>query len=377
MGTSTQNAEMRSEQRQEQGPHNFEGFFDDLPTFENKLDSDKSMGSIETSRGAVYREVFEMQDGTRYPAVTGVPNAHDSDTAVVFTTAWMTATRGHNMRTLMRAMKAGYTAIMIGPEEELRNTQKSAARRLIDAPLTSPLKVAWDMNRILDDVLLHLNVRQDEIITLGESRGAMLAHGFNIEEYSGPRRIVYGDLTAPCFARPPKLTELPAVAGQLVPEALTLAKLGIRLAQKPVARHYRGTAPGDIEYYPKELTKIPQLLGGFAGKIALCSMQGRPDTQLHVRIFEGDGWSQSEEWKKLYQPYLGSVTLELCEGYHLDIASGETLDNIELRLKMLAEMRGYDGSYENVDFNAVKTAHLSDEVLDLRAKQTSLSLAAA
>jgi glutamine cyclotransferase len=86
-------------------------------------------------------------------------------------------------------------------------------------------------------------------------------------------------------------------------------------------------------------------------------MSAHPTTKQHIVIFKGDGWSQAEDYQKLYQPYDG-VTLEFSKGYHLDIARKDTLDNQELRLAMIAEMRGYDGSFDAVDFKTVTHAHL-------------------
>ncbi len=340
-----------------------EGFFDAkeaelLPSFDTELIAIHTQKTDTFSRGSVYEEVAEMDDGTLYPVVTGLPNYPRSDTAVVFTTAWLTSSKGHNRHTLFRMMKAGYPTIMIGPESEIPNPSLSFERRMKLALSATQFKIAHDLNRILDEALPSLgHVREKEVIALGESRGAMLASGFFTPQYSGERKIAYGDTVAPCFARAAKKRELGAIALQLAPETLTLVKHGVNLLTRPAGKHYIDTLHKDPEYYAHQPFKIPYLLNGDAGILARAAMSAHPTTKQHIVIFKGDGWSQAEDYQKLYQPYDG-VTLEFSKGYHLDIARKDTLDNQELRLAMIAEMRGYDGSFDAVDFKTVTHAHL-------------------
>lgn len=293
--------------------------------------------------GTVLRETACMDDGTQYPVVTGLPKTSRSDTAVVFTTAWLTSTKGHNMRTLLRILKQGHTALMIGPEGEAANPELSFMHKLNQARTITLGKTACDMNTVVDHKLSQNPVRQDGYIGLGESRGAMIGMGLN--------KLIYADFTAPCFYRPPKIHELPTVAGQLVPEIATLGKLAVNLV-RPSRQHYYATLHTNPEYYVHEILKIKMLLSGQAGKLALSQSD---DIPMHIRLYKNDGWSQIDEWEA-FGKERELTRVETVHGYHLDIARADTLDNITKRLAEITQQRGYDGSYENVDFSQVLTA---------------------
>lgn len=310
---------------------------------------------IETHRaGTLKNELAIMDDGEVYPIVTGIPKEQHSDTAIVFTTAWLTSTRGHNRRTQLRMMQLGYPVILIGPEGEVRSPELSREQRFERAVASNLFNISHDMNRILDKKLAEEGFREEEIITLGESRGAMTGFGFDVPYFSGTRRVAYGDLTAPCFARRPNIRELPGIAAQLVPEILTLGALGVKLFGGRLL-HYHETLHEDPEYYAKEVFKIPDLLSGRAGILAAHT---RADTPLHVRVYTGDGWSQAEEWPKaLSHKEPGNVSFEPAKGYHLDIADPATLANIEARMKALRDSRGFDGSFDKLNFTEIMAAH--------------------
>lgn len=322
-----------------------------LPEFETEVIDVSLRENYQNRRGDISEFLAEMSDGTFYPVVVGTPKKDKtvSDTAVVFTTAWLTSTKGHNRRTLMHMLEAGYPTIMIGPEGEETNHDISLKDRIKLAANTSLYGISHDMNRILDEVMPALDVRQNEIITLGESRGAMEATGLNVPLYSLDRKAVYGDHIAPCFARQPQLKELGGVLAQLGREAPVLGKLALQIPFQPRGRHYVETIHKNPEYYFKELLKIPKLMSGQAGELAKAA---RAETPMHIRMYGNDRWSQVEEWEEIYAGRK-NVELEVCNGFHLNIADGNNLDNIELRLSAIAEARGFDGSFDKVDFSPI------------------------
>lgn len=294
--------------------------------------------TVDYKPGLVQHEAALMDDGTMYPVLTGTPNFQRSDTAVVFTTAWLTSTKGHNMRTMLRIMQLGYPTIMIGPEGEIANRDLPFHKRVASALKTTIPQTAEDVSDIAHTKLQRMNVRDDSVIGIGESRGAMVGFGL--------KGLVYGDFTAPCFKRAPTMNELPSVASQLGKELATLGKLGIQLFG-PALKHYPGTVHTDPEYYLKELFKIRMLMSGQAGKLALAS---NLETPMHIRTFKGDGWSQAAEWKHLFKerPH---VHIETAKGNHLDIANPSTLGGISVRLAKIAEIRGYDGLFSDIDYS--------------------------
>lgn len=319
-----------------------EGFFDSEA---NQVAKIHQQPAEDSRYGLVDRKTYEMDDGTLYPVLAGAPEMARSDTAVVFTTAWLTSTRGHNMRTFLTMMKHGYPVVMIGPEGEEQNHNHTTAQRFKHALSNSLAKVSDDMNQISSHRLASMDAEPDQVIGIGESRGAMTGLGLD--------NLAYGDFTAPCFPRKANLKEIPGVLLQLAPEAKTLASLGAKLLREPHVKHYPATLHRSPEYYAKELLKVPQLWSGQAGELA---ENIDTETPMHVRIFKNDGWSQAEVWQKLFANH-SNVHLELTDGYHLDIANKSTLHNITARLDLLAESRGLDGDFAKVDFQPIITHH--------------------
>jgi len=252
----------------------------------------------------------------------------------------------------------GYPVTMIGPESEITNYSVPILERFKQAATCSLSKIAHDMNRGLDAIMPEVDVRQDALIVIGESRGAIEAPGFNNEQYSPERSAVYCDITAPTFARRPHILEMPGAAMQLGREIPELGSLALKLPLEARGRHYAGTIHKNAEYYAKAPFAIPQLMSGEAGKLAIAA---RPDTPMHVRIFTGDGWSQPDEWRAIYEDKDRDgnepVYIEMAKGPHLSIARRSTLDNIGLRLDALAEARGIDGDFDRVDFKTITALH--------------------
>lgn len=294
-----------------------------------------------------------FDDGSLYPILVATPRHQRSDTAIASTTAWLTSTKGHNRLTLEDTMRLGYKHIMIGPEGEVQNPDLSFIDRLKLAQQTSLPRTAYNMNRILDHTLrFEDHVREDEVIVVGGSRGAMTGFGFGTEQYSRNRRIAYADLTAPCFPKTAQLQELPGVVAQLAPEVLTLGKLGLQLFGSKL-RHYPATFQKDPEYYLHALATIPHLLSGDAGKLAKSIPK---DTPMHIQMFHSDSWCQGESWKDIFEDF-SRVALSYDKGRHLDIANPKIIQAIGTRLGVLSQIRGFDGSFDNVDFTQVQTAH--------------------
>lgn len=343
-----------------------------LPSYDNEVADSRVVPAYDSKYGLVSREIYEMEDGTLYPVVSGLPIEARSDTMIGFTTAWLTSTKGHNMRTLLSMMKHGYPTVMIGPEGEEKNTDHPLGSRFLSAMRGNMYKVSHDMNRILDHKMRSMDVEPRQIIALGESRGAMEGWGFGVQEYAGDRKLVYGDFTAPCFPRKAKLREVPGVLLQLLPEAGTAGRLAIDIVKEPFVKHYPATLHSDPEYYAKEIFKVPMLLSGQAGHLAESLPE---DTPMHVRIFRHDKWSQACEWQRIFKNF-SDVYLEETEGYHLDIASKTTLKNIEARLDVLTESRGFDGDFAKVDFQQIVGlhAHMEQDSGDKSNNETKASV---
>ena len=332
-------------------PQDTGGIF--LPEFDAEVIDIRSTNQLHLQAGEICFQNATFDDGSIYPILVATPKQLRSDAALVSTTAWMTSTKGHNRLTMEETMRLGYKHIMIGPEGEVQNNRLNAVERFKLAQVTGLPRTAYNINRILDHVIRSEDsIRPNEIIALGESRGAMIGFGLGAQQYSGDRRVAYGDLTAPCFPRAAKLHELPGVVAQLAPEAMTLGKLAVRHLG-PKLRHYPATLQKDPEYYLQSLLTIKHLLNGDAGKLAKALPK---DVPLHIRVFNKDSWSQGKTWESVFAGF-HNVAIEYENGCHLDIAHPGTLKNIGKRLTVLASERGFDGNFDSVDFANVLAAH--------------------
>jgi hypothetical protein len=295
-------------------------------------------------RGAITREGIVFTDGTLYPVTSGIPTHLRSDTAVVFKTAWLTTSSGgHNMRIFLKMLDLGYPVIMVGPVGEIPNPELSRKERFVHAKKVSMPQIAHHIDCIAALKLAGHGLRENEIINIGESQGAGV--GF------GVRNKKYGDYVGAPYNREIASHEVFSAVKQLLLEPASLGKIAIQkiLGRDRALFHYLHTFHTRPEQYAIELFKIPMFFSGQAGRLLASMDQNIP---VHYRALNQDGWGQPAEYERaiLSRP---NARFERVDGTHLDLAKSETLGNLAIRLNTLADLRGVDGAFEDVDFESV------------------------
>lgn len=341
--------------------------YDKLPIFKDTIQDfyhDKA-NPAEASHGhQFWRDVVEVgldYDSAReYSVVVATPQYQQVDQPIVFTTALLTGTRGHNFNTAIHLLDLGFPLIMIGPEGEQRS-KKCLAKQISNARNSSLPQTAHNTHEILDAISSNYNTASykmfddKNIIVIGESRGAMIGMGMPAYANEHNRKVIYSDLTAPCFPEPIRygVKSLFDIYKQGRAEVTALKGLSKTLGLKRIA-HYPSTLNFRPSYLMQALGSVPALLNGDSG---LMAKHAPPNTPMHIKVFNNDYWSQPDNWKLIFKDR-PEVSIKQIDGAHLTIAARETLNHIENRLiNLKLELRRTGGDVSKIDFSKV---HLLD-----------------
>ena len=157
----------------------------------------------------------------------------------------------------------------------------------------------------------------------------------------------YSDLLALCYVTSGTWQELPKDALQLILEGVEtgkhIGKLGLKGAigqRATVSAH-----PVDMAH---TALAIPHLRSGDAGKL----LWANSTTPTHITLFSKDGWSRSDELGSMAEDR-PNMHVEILSGRHLALARPEVIKAALGRFSAISEMRGFDGSFEDVDFEQI------------------------
>lgn len=279
-----------------------------------------------------------MDDRTRYDVVVALPHDQRSDTAIASTTAWWTHPElEHYQKTIRGVLRLGYPIVMVGPPKG------------IDTKDVSLSKGAYDMHRILDEELPQMNeVNPDLAIVLGASRAAMIAMGMTKPSYAQGRTTPYMDITAPCIAQKIEAKDWPGLISQVPGEMASTLGIAYEYGKRlQLFSYLQSLFPKDPTHGLNALRILPGLIGGEAGRLADTLS---PETAVHMDQFKKDGWAQVANWVAKFRDR-PNVVITKKPGTHVSgIARTNTRRDINARLERLAEIRGYDGSFAEVDF---------------------------
>ena len=233
-------------------------------------------------------------------------------------------------------MYHGYAKIQMGPPIGLL------------AGGVSLSKAVHDAHRILDTELESMGVNPEQAIVTGDSRGAMTGLGMSVPQYAGNRRIVYADVKAACIPEPLELSDWPGVIAQLKGEGSSLVKIGLEYARRgQIAQYIASLPPRHVSHVPNALRIFPGLIGGEAGRLFDAS---DPNTAVHLTEFASDKWGQVDVWRDKFADRDNAVVVEKY-GNHVDgIAATRTRRDTSARLRAISEIRGFDGSFDTIDF---------------------------
>ncbi len=307
-------------ERLDHDPRYGEGFLIDTGIASVELLSSESRKSH-----SVQLDRYTMEDGHAYEVEFAQPADSRSDTAIASTTPWLVGRKGFNTKINSQFNDMGYPTIFVSP---------------IDSALGANLRdSAHNMNHIIRHRLHESDLRPNEVLGYGSSRAAAIALGL--------KDMAYADVLAPCFPRGTKLEELPGNIIQAGFEAAELGKHIARIGLLGISRQHKtfSSDPADWLHY---LRVIPHLWNGDAGRLAHTSKE----TPTHLTVLDKDGWSQPHIWQQMASDR-PKMSVKIMEGRHLSLTHPKVLEGPFTRFDMLAEMRGFDGSFEDVDFGEV------------------------
>lgn len=294
----------------DQDPHCGEGFL------MNGIVSVERLGDDIQSGHHIRLDRYTMADGYVYERELALATDPRSDTAIGDTTPWLIK-KGFNEKVNRILNDMGYHTAFVRPQGD------ALSATLRDS--------ATNMNSIIEHTLQNSDLRQS-ILGYGSSRAAAIALGLHNMEYA--------DVIAACFARAPKVEELPATIAQAGFEVLELGKHVLRIGPGGVAGHREtfSSSPSDwLEY----IKVIPKLWNGDAGRLSWENQH----TPLHMTLFRNDSWSQPSVWKAMEQTR-PNMTITMMNGRHMRIPDPKVLAGPFHRFDMLAEMRGFDGEFD-------------------------------
>lgn len=305
----------------ESNPQSAEGFLMDSAGIINviTLDEDSYRGG-ETS---LYE--YEMTDGNRYYVRSNRPDSLRSDIGVVSTTPWTTRAGGFNNDNMSSLNELGYQTDFVEPRG------KAIRASLPDSALHLEL-IAADRHSKSE-------LRPDETLYFGASRAAAI--GF------GVKSAVYADLLAPCFPVGCKPNQLPKAVSQLGVEAIELGRHITKLGLGRLAAQHTTFSKHPMDVAHTVLT-IPKLINGDAGRLAWSN----PHRPTHITLLDKDGWSQPSSWDELAAER-PNMHVSRLQGRHMTLARQDIIDAAMDRFDTLAEMRGFDGSIEDIDFEQI------------------------
>jgi hypothetical protein len=304
-----------------QNPRSTEGFLmDGIVSVERLSDDMRSGHQAQLDR-------YAMADGNVYEMEFTRPSDPRSDTAIGDTTPWLVGRRGFSEKVNGQFNDMGYPTILVSPK---------------DGALGANLRHSvHNMNSIVGHVLQNSDLRP-AVLGYGSSRAAAIALGLRDMEYS--------DVIAPCFPDAPKVSELLGTVAQAGFEAIELGRHAVRIGPRGIARHRKtfSTSPSDWRHY---LEVIPHLWSGDTGRLSEESRH----TPTHITLFDKDGWSQPEGWITMAEER-ENMAITMLNGRHMRIPDPRVLAGPFHRFDVLAEMRGFDGGFEDLDFDAIAEA---------------------
>ena len=313
-----------------------------LPEYDTEVETVQNIArdSYSCKDGDVDAKRVQMDDGTQYDLRVATPNELLSDTAITSGTAWFTHPDLELYQKGMRgALKLGYCMLLVGPP---------VGYEVEDVSL---FKATYDFQRILDDQLPKLEkINPDLIVVKGPSRGAAMGFGSSVPQYAGNRKAPYADLTAPCTPRGFTKEEWPEARKHLGTELLSTHVTALDAAKKgDLIRYGKSLIPRSLSLLRNSARMLSTLSRGDAGVLA---DNADPSTATHIHEFTGDMWALKRLYEKKFEDQgRDNVAFTYSDGRHIEgIARPSTRRDTYARFERIRDIRGFDGSFDDVDF---------------------------
>jgi hypothetical protein len=312
-------------------PQETEGFFNEEQTLDTAMEEIvvKELKSDTYRGGTTQLDRLTMGDGSQYERLVTTPTRANltSDTYVSGTTPWWARLDGFITDTTRKLAKRGQASALVAPKG--------------CATSHGLPKALYHMDVINKHTVRGSDMRPDAFVGLGISRAAALVLGL--------RGLQYAESLGPCYPEAMEPKDLPKDALQLGVEAFEIGKHAL-LGHGPVGilRHRR-TFSLHPEHIWRSLLAIPGFINGDAGRLPFIN----PDAHSMVTVKEQDVWSRAKAWDEVAK-HLPNMTVRHYAGKHGSYANPRTLEPALARIEALAEERGFDGDFADVDFDRIK-----------------------
>lgn len=302
---------------------NDEGFLNNNVTYKELIEQSQiteieEIKKPESTRdGEIRRVGFRTEAGYAYSSLIGVPFNPTNEIPVMFTSAWLTSTEGHNEHTARNLMRLGNMVMLVGAEGSWHN----AGHRFTKPNISLSGSAAAMLN--FTDYISHeykYIIDRHKRLLIGESRGAMVGMGaLALDKYFN-QEIKFADLTAPCFPRKFKARDSLLLASQVLQEPVSTFKFINRLTLSKLI-HSPSTLDLNLYSFGHQVAIGPALFSGEAGEMA---SKIDKDKMIHITCFNNDKASMLKHWKRIFKDY-SNVHIVPLEGGHLSLADPETL----------------------------------------------------
>lgn len=255
--------------------------------------------------------------------------------------ALCTGPSGFNAKVIDELAKRGFAVAWLhhqGRQSERPTTMPKAMQFARFILKKSIGRSAHHQHGMLDDLALNSDHNTQTVLSIGDSRSAMIGEAVDALAELYGRSVYYSDYNASCFEHRPTLSELPGLALSLPHESGALIRLAIKAHQSPDLNpaDYMGTFDLHPLNLVHEATWLIPLMRGDAGRYGDAVPLDQNGVRTHLN---GDTWSSGgKAWEAKYtiRPNIYLIQRGLTDGRkarHLDLADpvvqGERYDRLE------------------------------------------------
>lgn len=199
-------------------------------------------------------------------------------------------------------------------------------------------------------ILGGISYNDKELLSIGDSRGAMTGEAIDALAPQYDRSVVYSDYIAACFEHRPQIKDIPDLLRILPVESKSLGKIMLnRIVDVVRTRDVSSIAQhlGTVDLHPMNLTHeiawIWPLMSGDAGQYA----KAVPLDAVGTRTLEvKDKMSQHSSWTNEYSKRPGLRIIHR-DGTHLDLLR-EQNDRLERFGRLMQSVKEHDFSLSNI-----------------------------
>ena len=286
----------------------------------SRIKTMEDLGPVREFRNGTIRDIgLTTMAGYSYAAMVGVPKYQTSNVPLTETTAWFMGLDGYYRHEALSYMGVGNFVVTVGAEGSYHSGTDHGGK-IKDISLKQ--SAAAILNFTKEIVGEYDDLDPETSIVKGASRGAMVGNGIIALADVYSMKVLYADLTAPCFPRPfNPLRDTLGLVNFMANEPQTLVNLGFQ-TPLTLARRYNASIDFHPASFVHQIAITGALFSGEAGELAR-SIDPNIDPQMHVSTFGNDLLSMHQDWEEIYRAYAG-VRVTPLKGSHLALADKQT-----------------------------------------------------